>query len=68
MMVWIHDLRSGADVLINPAYVSSVESDDLEPDLFHAKMTNREAYTVEDQADGPDARCGRTVHRRTDTV
>lgn len=50
MMVWIHDLRSGADVLINPEYVSSVEFDDLEPDLFHVKMANRDAYTVEDKA------------------
>ena len=50
MMVWIHDLRSGADVLINPEYVSSVEFDDLEPIfLFNVKMTNRDEYTFEDK-------------------
>ena len=49
MMVWIHDIRSNSDVLINSEYVSSVEHDDLDPGLFHVKMTNRDAYTVVDE-------------------
>lgn len=48
-MIWIHDIRSGADVLVNSEYVSSVERDKVDAALFHIRMVNRDAYTVVDE-------------------
>ena len=48
MMVWIHDIRSGADVLVNSEYVSSVECDQFDAAEFHVRMVNRDIYTVRD--------------------
>lgn len=49
MMVWIHDMRSGSDVLVNSEYVSSVEQDEIERASFHIRMTNHDVYTVIDE-------------------
>ena len=49
MMVWIHDIRSGADVLVNPEYVSSVEHDQFNAAEFHVRMVNHDIYTVRDE-------------------
>ena len=46
MMVWIHDMRSGSDVLVNSEYVSSVEQDQFDNDAFHIRMVNHDLYTV----------------------
>ena len=48
MMVWIHDMRSDSDVLVNSEYVSSVERDQVQSDLFHVRMVNHDIYTVID--------------------
>ena len=50
MMIWIHDMRSGSDVLINSELVSSVERDQFETDTFHVRMVNHDIYTVRDEA------------------
>lgn len=50
MMVWIHDMRSGSDVLINSEYVSSVERDRFEADTLHVRMVNHDIYTVREDA------------------
>ena len=50
MMVWIHDIRSGADVLINSEYVSSVERDQFDAAEFLVRMVNRDIYQVKDEA------------------
>lgn len=50
MMVWIHDIRSGADVLVNSEYVSSVERDQFDAAEFHVRMVNHDIYTVRDEA------------------
>ena len=50
MMVWIHDMRSDSDVLVNSEYVSSVESDRFEADTFHVRMVNHDIYTVREDA------------------
>ena len=49
MMVWIHDVRSGMDVLVNPDYVSSVERDQFDAASFHIRMVNHDIYTVVDE-------------------
>ncbi len=49
MMVWIHDMRSGSDVLVNSEYVSSVEQDEIEHASFHIRMANHDVYTVIDE-------------------
>ena len=49
MMVWIHDMRSGSDVLVNSEYVSSVEQDQFDNDAFHIRMVNHDLYTVIDE-------------------
>lgn len=49
MMVWIHDVRSGSDVLINSEYVSSVECDQFDAAAFHVRMVNHDIYTVRDE-------------------
>lgn len=49
MMVWIHDMRSGSDVLVNSEYVSSVERDEIERAFFHIRMVNHDVYTVIDE-------------------
>ena len=50
MMVWIHDIRSGADVLVNSEYVSSVERDQFDAAEFHVRMVNHDIYQVLDEA------------------
>ena len=50
MMVWIRDIRSGADVLVNSEYVSSVERDQFDAAEFHVRMVNHDIYTVRDEA------------------
>ena len=49
MMVWIHDMRSGSDVVVNSEYVSSVEQDEFECASFHIRMVNHDVYTVIDE-------------------
>ena len=49
MMVWIHDMRSGSDVLVNLEYISSVERDEIERASFHIRMVNHDIYTVIDE-------------------
>ena len=50
MMVWIHDIRSDSDVLVNTEYISSVERDQYDSAQFHVRMVNHDAYTVIDEA------------------
>ena len=50
MMVWIHDIRSDSDVLVNTEYISSVERDQFDAAEFHVRMVNRDIYTVRDEA------------------
>ena len=50
MMVWIHDMRSDSDVLVNSEYVSSVERDQFDAAEFHVRMVNHDIYTVRDEA------------------
>ena len=40
MMIWIHEYGLDADVLINSDFVSSVERDQFETELFHIRMVN----------------------------
>ena len=49
MMVWIHEDGLDADVLINSDFVSSVERDQFETELFHIRMVNGDSYMVRDK-------------------
>ena len=49
MMVWIHDILSDSDVLVNTEYISSVERDQFDAAGFHVCMVNHDVYTVRDE-------------------
>ena len=49
MMVWVHDIQSGADVLINTEYVTAVERDKFDLALFRIRMVNHDSYIVADE-------------------
>ena len=50
MLIWIHDLYSDADVLINTEYISAVERDNSNPNLFNVRMVNKDNYNVLDES------------------